>query len=207
MARRKADSETIRRRYDRVAFLYDLVESPMEAMGMAKWREKLWQRARGRVLEIGVGTGKNMAWYPPDAEVTAIDLSPKMLARARRRAERDGIDVSLLEMDVEKLGFTDNYFDTVIATCVFCSVPDPVRGLKEVARVCKPDGQVLLLEHVRSSGALLGPLMDLLNPLIVRLYGANINRPTADNIRMAGLKIINETNFSRDIVKEFIATV
>lgn len=179
----------------------------MEAMGMAKWREKLWQRARGRVLEIGVGTGKNMAWYPPDAEVTAIDLSPKMLARARRRAERDGIDVSLLEMDVEKLGFTDNYFDTVIATCVFCSVPDPVRGLKEVARVCKPDGQVLLLEHVRSSGALLGPLMDLLNPLIVRLYGANINRPTADNIRMAGLKIINETNFSRDIVKEFIATV
>lgn len=91
--------------------------------------------------------------------------------------------------DVQALDFPAASFDTAIATFVFCSVPDPVLGLRELARVVRPGGQVLLLEHMRSAGPLAGALMDVLNPLVVRLMGANINRRTVENVRTAGLCI------------------
>jgi len=90
-------------------------------------------------------------------------------------------------MDVQSLDFPDRHFDAAVATFVFCSVPDPIQGLKELARVVKPQGQILLLEHVRLDRPLLGRLMDFINPLVVRMVGANINRRTVDNARMAGL--------------------
>lgn len=196
---------TIRRRYDRVAVIYDLLESPMESMGMGSWRRDLCQQARGEVLEIGVGTGKNLGFYPRGTRIIGIDISPKMLAQARRRAEKNGIKAELMVMDTQNLLFPDNTFDTVLATCVFCSVPDPVQGLKEIARVCKPDGQVLLMEHVRSKHRVLGALMDILNPITLGAWGANINRNTVTNILAADLDIIEEDNLSRDIVKRIKA--
>jgi len=108
-------------------------------------------------------------------------------------------------MDVEHLAFPDQSFDTVVATFVFCSVPDPIRGLREVRRVCKPTGRVILLEHVRPSGPLLGRIFDLLNPLAVRLSGANINRRTVENAREAELHVTMEQNLFSDIVKLIIA--
>jgi ubiquinone/menaquinone biosynthesis C-methylase UbiE len=107
------------------------------------------------------------------------------------------MSVTLHEMDVEKLWFPDNSFDFVVATCVFCSVPDPVRGMKEMQRVCKPSGKVLLLEHMRSENPIIGKLMDWMNPLMVRISCANINRRTLENIVQAGFLIEkNETRYS-----------
>jgi ubiquinone/menaquinone biosynthesis C-methylase UbiE len=142
-----------------------------------------------KVLEVGVGTGKNMPYYPNGAQITAIDLSDRMLQQARKRAERLELDVDLRQMDVQTLDFPDGAFDAVVASFVFCSVPDPVLGLRELARVTKPGRQILLLEHVRARNAVLGKIMDILNPLVVRIGGANINRRTVKNVERAGLEI------------------
>lgn len=109
-------------------------------------------------------------------------------------------------MDIQRLAFADASFDTVTATCVFCTVPDPVQGLREVRRVCRPGGQILLLEHVRSAGPIAGPLMDALTPLTRRLTGTNVNRRTVENVRKAGLKVVSVTPLWRDIVLEIHAT-
>ncbi len=112
-----------------------------------------------------------------------------MLAQARRRAEREKVSVALEPGDAQALRFPTDSFDSAVATFVFCSVPDPVLGLKEVGRVVRPGGQIVLLEHVRLDRPVIGRLMDLLNPLVVRITGANINRRTVENVRQAGLVI------------------
>jgi ubiquinone/menaquinone biosynthesis C-methylase UbiE len=104
-------------------------------------------------------------------------------------------------MDVQQLDFPDDAFDTVITTCVFCSVPDPIKGLQEIRRVCKKDGQIIMLEHVRSKNLVIGTMMDILNPLVVRIVGANINRNTIENLKHAGLKVEMEKDLMADIVK------
>jgi ubiquinone/menaquinone biosynthesis C-methylase UbiE len=191
-----------RRRYNRMAFLYDFLEAPMEHLRFAAWRQRLRTKIKGgRALEAGVGTGKNLAYYPGDVQMAAVDLSPQMLARARRKAEKLHLRVDLQEMDVQDLKFPDHSFDTVFATFVFCSVPDPVAGLRELKRVCKPDGRLLLLEHMRPGNPVLGLFFDALNPMVVRMMGANINRRTIDNIRQAGWRIEIEENLSADIVR------
>ncbi len=192
---------TTRARYDRLAPIYDQIQRGMERW-LGPLRAELWQRVKGReVLEIGVGTGNNIAHYPSGCSLTAIDLSPRMLERARARADRLGVAVTLREADAQTLPFADASFDTVVTTCVFCSVPDPLRGLSEVRRVLKPGGQLLMLEHVRSYRPVLGTLMQLLNPLVVRVMGANINRETIDSIRLAGFIALQADDYMLDILK------
>ncbi len=178
-----------RARYNRIAPLYDFMETLAERR-YRNWRQRVWSLVEGpKVLEVGVGTGKNMPYYPPGVQVTGVDLSEKMLLRARRRAERMGLSVALLQMDAQVLDFPDDTFDSAVATFVFCSVPDPVRGLREMARVVRPGGRIVLLEHVRAEHPLLGRLMDLLDPLVARLMGPHINRETVENVRRAGLTL------------------
>ncbi|MBI4303664.1 MAG: class I SAM-dependent methyltransferase [Chloroflexi bacterium] len=190
-----------RGRYNRNARFYDLMEGLAEGH-YGKWRELQWSKVEGtRVLEIGVGTGKNFPFYPNRAEITAIDFSEKMLLRARDKAVKQKISVTLQQMDVQELQFADNSFDTVVASFVFCSVPDPVRGLKEVRRVCRPGGKVVLLEHVLSANRTVAKLMNLMNPMVVRMMGANINRRTEENVVKSGLVIEKVTNLSAGIFK------
>jgi len=182
-------TKATRARYNRLAPIYDAMEVFAERR-FKPWRQRLWSQVPpGRVLEVGVGTGKNMPYYPAGAQVTAVDLSDKMLAQARKRAAREGIQVELHEMDAQALSFEDDSFDAAVATFVFCSVPDPVRGLKELGRVVRPEGRILLLEHVRVEHPVIGRLMDLVNPIVVRVIGANINRRTVENVQRAGLLI------------------
>lgn len=154
------------------------------------WRQRLWSLVQGpRVLEVGVGTGKNMLFWPHEVEITAIDLTPGMLERARQRAAELKLSVDLRLGDVQALEFPDASFDTAVATCVFCSVPDPVLGLRELKRVVKPGGQIILMEHMRAPQEVIGKVMDVLNPLVVRVMGANINRRTVENVGAAGWSI------------------
>ncbi len=196
-------TEKIKRRYNRVSVFYDLMEKPMEAFA-AKWREEITREVYGKVLEVGVGTGKNIPFYPKGIELTAIDFSTKMLEKARAKFEKNYPNVTFREMDVQHLEFEDNTFDCVLTSCVFCSVPYPVQGLKEIRRACKPGGKIVMLEHVRSSGKVLGPLMDLLNPLPLYLYGANINRDTIGNLKQAGFANIHVADLWSDIFKKII---
>jgi len=201
MMSKKSNVNPTRRRYDRLASFYDLLEAPVERFRFASWRARLRDRIVGdQALEVGVGTGKNLPYYHRDVKVTAVDLSPRMLERARRRASVLGLEVELREMDVQDLALPDHIFDTVFATFVFCSVPDPVLGLRQLRRVCKPGGRLLLLEHMRPGIPVLGLLFDLLNPMVVRMMGANINRRTMENIRRAGWRIRVEVRLSSDIV-------
>lgn len=191
-----------RRRYDRIAPLYDLMEGLVERSRYSQWRELLWGKVEGKnLLEVGVGTGKNFPYYPTDADMTAIDFSEKMLKRAQNKASQQKLEIRLLQMDVQNLEFEDSTFDTVVASFVFCSVPDPVRGMMEIERVCKPGGKVVLLEHVLSTNGILSWLMNLANPLAVRMTGANINRPTVDNVNKSGLIIEHVTDLGAGIFK------
>jgi ubiquinone/menaquinone biosynthesis C-methylase UbiE len=188
--RNAGDQDRVTRAYDRFARIYDLYDAPMDRLGVRRRRERVLGKARGDVLEVGIGTGRNLDLYPPGIHLTGLDASPGMLARARARAGRLGARADLLEGDVQRLPFPDGAFDTVTATCVFCSVADPVRGLREVRRVVKREGRVLLLEHERPRNPVAGRLADLLSPLVQRVLGPAINRRTEANVEAAGLEIV-----------------
>ncbi len=195
-------TEATKRRYDRIAPVYDLMEGLAERSRYTRWRKLLWDKVKGKnILEVGVGTGKNFPYYPPGAKIVAIDFSQKMLDRAREKARRESVQVNLQQMDVQKLEFADNTFDTVVASFVFCSVPDPIRGLKEVERVVKKGGKVVLLEHVLSADRIIAWFMNLVNPVVVRLMGPNINRETVENAARSGLKVERVTDLAAGIFK------
>lgn len=207
----KDENNKIKNRYDRIAPLYDAMELLMEKGKMGNWRANLWKKvvknlpkSGATLLEAGVGTGKNIQYYPDDTEIYAIDFSKKMLQQARKKAKDNNKEINFLEMDIQNLDFLDNYFDIIVTSCVFCSVPDPVKGLKELRRVCKPDGKIIMLEHMRSKKEPLGKFMDTFNWVSLYTWGANINRETMENIEKANLTVIEVNNLLFDIVKEII---
>jgi ubiquinone/menaquinone biosynthesis C-methylase UbiE len=198
----KSDSTIIKKRYDRIAPYFEGLEAVMEGLFFKNWRKKLWAKVDGHhILEVGVGTGKNFDYYPADAQITAIDFSPEMLRQAINKKARKTVCVELNLMDVQSLDFADNSFDTIIGSFVFCSVPLPIKGLKELYRVCKPGGQVLLLEHVLSSKPVLAKIMNFINPVIVALVGANINRNTVKNVKACGFALVRVDERSSDMIK------
>ncbi len=195
-------NEKIKRRYNRIASVYDIFEQPMELMLFKKWRTEVLSSLKGKCLEVGVGTGKNIPFYPDGIDMTAIDFSEKMLEKAKDKAYVLKKNIKFIHMDAQNMDFKDNTFDSVFTTCVFCSVPDPVKGLMEIKRVCKPDGKIIMIEHVRSEKKVIGLIMDIFNPITVNLYGANINRKTVENVRNAGFTQVKVTNLAGDIVKK-----
>jgi ubiquinone/menaquinone biosynthesis C-methylase UbiE len=191
-------------RWDHLAKHYGLVEFLSEWY-LKPFRKALWARATGRILEAGAGTGLNIALYPPGARVTATDLSGAMLVRARERARERQIHVTFHEADLCNLPFADGTFDTAVATFVFCTLPDPVACLREMGRVTRPGGQILLLDHVRIEHPLIGPLMDRLNVATVRLAGEHINHRMDEFVRSAGFEIVESRRLGFMGIIQFIA--
>jgi ubiquinone/menaquinone biosynthesis C-methylase UbiE len=149
---------------------------------------------------VAAGTGNDFQFLPPGAHIVAIDISPRMLERAAPKAAAYSGKIELRQMDVCALPFPDASFDTVAAVCTFCSVTRPVAGLREVHRVLKPGGRLLMFEHVRSRIGPLGVFLDLMTPLS-RLIGPELNRDTVANVLRAGFVVTREENVYLDIVK------
>jgi len=192
----KATEKTMGK-YNRFSYIYDLFESPMENSVFKKWRADLINPLRGNILEVGVGTGKNLSYYNKEAKITGIDLSPGMLSKAKERLKLlRRRNISLIEMDAQNLKFKDNSFDYIICTFVLCSVPDPVKTLKEMKRVVKPNGKILMIEHMLSKNKLIAFYEHIHNPITRFLFGFNVNRKTDENVEKAGLKIRKMQNMA-----------
>ena len=182
----------IRKQYDRNADRYDtFMDGPISGPLFRRGRRGVGEAARGRVLEVGIGTGLSLANYRPEVAVTGIDLSPEMLRRARRRADDLGRSVDLMEMDAQRLGLADSSFDTVAFTLCLCTIPDPRLALREALRVVRPGGALVLLEHVRSHLWPIALVQDLISPLTVRFEHDHFNRRTVAIARECGIEIIS----------------
>lgn len=162
-------------------------------------KRRLFAKVRGAILMVAAGTGNDFQFFPPGQMITAIDISPKMLERAKEKAARYHGTIELRQMDVTQLQFPDDTFDTVVTVCTFCSVPKPVAGLRELYRVLKPGGQVLMFEHVRSRIGPVGVFLDL--TFFSRRVGPDLNRDTVGNVQKAGFRIRREENVYLDIIK------
>lgn len=194
-------------KYDRNALFYDLFKLPVEKLLYSKWRKKYFSSLKGNILEVGIGTGKNIDYYNDEAEVKGIDFSQKMLEKGRQKLTKSGKkNITLIQMDVENLNFQDNSFNYVITSSVFCSVPDPIKGLKEIRRVLKPDGKLIMIEHVLSKNRFISFLQNLFNGIVRFFTGVNINRDTGKNIIKSGMEVIEDKNLAMvDVFKLFKA--
>jgi len=189
--------------YGRIARFYDLLDLPFEYRRYRPIRRLMFDGVGGAVLDAGVGTGRNMPFYPRDGEVVAIDLSPRMLTRARNRRERLGVAAELREADVCATGFADARFDFVIATFLFCVLEDDdqLPALRELRRICKPDGEIRLLEYSYSANPLKRFVMRLWAPWVRLMYGARFDRHTERYVQAAGLELVEERLVFQDIIK------
>ena len=193
--------------YQRIARWYDLLDAPFERKRYQPIRPLLFAGLSGRILDAGVGTGRNIPFYPQDGDMLGIDLSPAMLTRASRRRDEVGRDVALMEMDVMHTSFENNSFDAVVSTFLFCVLaPEhqlPV--LKELARICKPDGEIRLLEYSYSKNPMKRFIMRLWAPWVRFAYGAAFDRNTYLYLEDAGFEETENYFLVEDIIRFIVA--
>jgi ubiquinone/menaquinone biosynthesis C-methylase UbiE len=194
------------RTYDRIAPLYDLLDGIYERSWKRRLRAELFRRAQGRILDVGVGTGCNMPFYPAGSEVVGIDTSRKMLERARAGAGELGRPVTLLPMNLLSLDFEDASFDTIAVTFVLLCLPDELQepALRELRRVTRPDGRILLLDYHLSQKAGVRLWMRCLSPWLKWAFAARFDATTERHVGAAGLEIVEQRAFMGDGVAMLI---
>ena len=190
-------------RYQRIAPLYDLLDLPFETRRYRRLRPLLFRDLSGNLLDAGIGTGRNCAFYPPDAIVSGIDTSPAMLARAHRRCPTVSAAGHLYQMDVTELEFPSGSFDAAVATFLFCVLPNELQvpALRELGRVVKPGGIIRLLEYVRPHGTFRRIMAGIWQPWIALAYGASFDRETERHVPEAGLELVESRYVVDDLVK------
>ena len=196
------ETDRIRGIYDTMAPRYDRVIAIADRVLFADGRRWACAGATGQVLEVAIGTGRNLSFYPPDVQLTGVDLSPRMLDRARTRAETLTRPVNLQLGDAQHLAFPDASFDTVVATLTVCSIPD---DQAEMARVLRPGGRLALLDHVASTSSPVRAVQRLLDPALVRMQGDHLLRDPGIAVRRAGLAIEELTRSRWGIVLRLAA--
>jgi ubiquinone/menaquinone biosynthesis C-methylase UbiE len=188
--------------YERIARFYDLLDLPFEHGRYRRLRPLLFRGLAGRLLDAGVGTGRNIPFYPPDAQVLGIDLSPSMLSRAEQRRRSTAGVVRLVQMDVTQLAFPDRFFDGAVAAFLFCTLSDELQvpALRELGRTVKPGGTIRLLEYVRPRGVIRRTITRVWEPWVRWAYGASFDRQTAEHVPEAGLELVDNQFVVSDLI-------
>lgn len=170
---------------------YDSFMKPIEQRYITTWRKKLLTQARGKVLEVGAGTGINFPLYQQCDEVFALEPNPFMVEKAEVRRKQASVPITIMAGKAEKLPFTDEQFDTIVVTLVLCSVEDPRQALIEMKRVLKPNGTILLIEHVKMEQPIFAFLQNILTPVWKKISdGCHLNRNTEQTIKEVGFNIV-----------------
>ena len=203
---RDDETERLRRIYERDAPRYDRQIRFFEKVLFGDGRRWVCSQASGRVLEVGVGTGRNLPFYPRDVELTGIELSPAMLAIARARARELGRVADLREGDAQAMDFSYGSFDTVVCTLSLCCIPDVRKAVAEMKRVLRPAGVLLLLDHVRSSLLPVLWIQRLLEPLSFRFEGDYLTRRPLEQVATEGFHIERRERMKWGIVERVRAT-
>lgn len=190
-------------RYQRIAPFYDLLDLPFERKRYQTLRPLMFQNLGGNLLDAGIGTGRNCAYYPSDAVVSGIDTSPAMLARAQARCPTLAAGGRLYQMDVTDLEFPTASFDAAVATFLFCVLPNDLQvpALRELGRVVKPGGLIRLLEYVRPKGRFRRIISRIWQPWIAWAYGASFDRHTEEHVPAAGLELVESRFVVDDLLK------
>ena len=196
----------LRAAYDRRAPTYDRSVGLAERVLLGGLRQAFANELRGETLEVAIGSGLNLPYYPAAVErAVGVDLSGGMLAGARQRAADLGRPITLVQGDAQRLPFPDDRFDSVGISLSLCTIPDPAAALRELARVCRPDGRIILLEHVRSPVWPICAIERLLSPLQERVIGCHLTRETIDTARRAGFAIESERRRLLGVVRLVVA--
>lgn len=199
------ETERVRGIYDVLAARYDRGIAFSEKYLFGDGRAWACSQVQGQALEIAIGTGRNLPFYPADVEITGIELSPAMLEIARQRAHDLGRQVEFVAGDAQALPFPDQRFDTVLCTLALCSIPDERKAIAEVWRVLRPGGRFVCLEHVRSPNVVVRGIEHVLEPLTVRFQADHLLREPVETARMAGFSIEYLERQKMGIVERLIA--
>lgn len=193
--------------YDEIANGYEQkLWFDQHILGVARQRKRLVSRANGKILDVACGTGLNFPYFPTASEITAVDLSERMLSVARRKATVTKLTIQTQVMNAEKLEFEDGTFDTVTSALSTCTFPDPIRALQEMKRVCRRDGLILLLEHGHSSIPWLASFQDRnVLPHYQQNAGCRWNQDPLDLVKAAGLKIQESKRFGLGMFHAIVA--
>jgi ubiquinone/menaquinone biosynthesis C-methylase UbiE len=189
--------------YERIARFYDFLDSPFENARYKPLRRILFDGLSGTLLDAGIGTGRNIPYYPQGCKVTGIDLSPAMLERARRRRDKLGATVDLREMNVMEMDFADDSFDVVVSSFLFCVLDAEQQqpALEEIRRVCRPGGTIRIIEYAIPEKPFPRFIMKLWSPWVRFAYGAEFDRNTEQYLDAAGLELVERKFLHRDIIK------
>jgi ubiquinone/menaquinone biosynthesis C-methylase UbiE len=199
------ETERVRRIQDKEAPRYDRQISFFERVLFGGGREWVCSQAEGDVLELAAGTARNLEHYPPGVKITAVELSPEMLAIGRKRADDLGREAELRIGDVEDLEFPDESFDTVVCTLGLCTIPDPRKAINEAHRVLRPGGKLILLEHVRSPSLPVRTIERALEPLSVRFQADHLTREPLDYLNAEGFEVERLERSKWGIVERVLA--
>jgi ubiquinone/menaquinone biosynthesis C-methylase UbiE len=194
-----------KRVWDKSAPSYDKQIAFFEKIWFGGGREWLGERAHGRILEIAIGTGRDLPYYPADATITGIELSPAMLVIARQRAAGLGRDVDLQEGDAEHLPFADASFDTVVCALSLCTIPHPAMAIGEMKRVLVPGGRLLLLDHIASTWPPVYAAQWLLERITIRAAGEHFTRRQLPLVRAAGFQVVETERLKAGTVERIHA--
>jgi ubiquinone/menaquinone biosynthesis C-methylase UbiE len=199
------ETERVRRIMDKEAPRYDRQMNFFDRRLFTGGREWACGDAEGEVLEIAVGSGRNLPVYPPGTRLTAIEFSPEMLKLAKERAAEMDAEADLRMGDAQALEFGDESFDTVVCTLALCTIPDPAKAVREAFRVLRPGGTYRGLEHVRSPALLVRGVQRAIDPLSVRFAGDHVVREPLEYLRPAGFQIEHLERSKWGIVERVVA--
>ena len=190
--------------YDRIAKVFDFLRTG-DMLRWSSYQKTLFDNLSGNVLYVGTGTGLEIVNFPPNLNISAIDLSFQMLKASKNRIEKYSGKINRYQMDAETTAFRDNSFDTIVSVCVLCSVKDPVSCLKEIKRVLKPEGKLVMFEHVLSKNPFYAFALKTMSNFTENLEGTYLDRHTVYNAEKAGFQILYHKNVYLDIVKGLVA--